>query len=71
MVAALDFPGSWISQTGLTLEEAPGGFLIKVCHTRAFPWDDVFKTLLYRDVKVCVVSKKADIYIEATPAADT
>lgn len=46
---------------------ALGGYRIKVYHTRAFPWDEVFKTLLYRDFKVYVTRHKADIYIEATP----
>ena len=59
----------YIATTG-TIEDSTDGLLIKVCHTRAFPWDDVFKTLLYRGFKVCVAAKKADIYIEATPTAD-
>ncbi len=49
------------------LNEALGGYRIKVYHTRMFPWDEVFKTLLYRDFKVYVTRHKADIYIEATP----
>jgi len=49
------------------MNEALGGYRIKVYHTRAFPWDEVFKTLLYRDFKVYVTHHKADIYIEATP----
>jgi len=49
------------------LNEAMGGYRIKVYHTRAFPWDEVFKTLLYRDFKIYVTRHKADIYIEATP----
>ncbi|HEV7299178.1 MAG TPA: hypothetical protein VGN72_07415 [Tepidisphaeraceae bacterium] len=44
-----------------------GGYRIKVYHTRAFPWDEVFKVLLYRDFKVYVTRHKADIYIEAQP----
>ena len=44
-----------------------GGYKIKVFHTRAFPWDDVFKTLLFRDFKVYVTRHKADIFIEAQP----
>ena len=47
------------------VQELPEGFKIKVYHTRAFPWDDVFKMLLYRDYKVNVSRRKADIYIEA------
>jgi hypothetical protein len=49
------------------LNEAMGGYRIKVYHTRAFPWDEVFKALLYRDFKVYVTRHKADIYIEARP----
>ena len=49
------------------INEALGGYRIKVYHTRGFPWDEVFKTLLYRDFKVYVTRHKADIYIEATP----
>ncbi|HLL90973.1 MAG TPA: hypothetical protein VK324_16855 [Tepidisphaeraceae bacterium] len=48
------------------LNEATSGYRIQVFHTRAFPWDEVFKTLLYRDYKVCVTRQKADLYIEAT-----
>jgi hypothetical protein len=50
-----------------SLNEALGGYGIKVYHTRGFPWDEVFKTLLYRDLKVSVTRHKADLYIEATP----
>ncbi len=49
------------------LNESAGGYRIKVFHTRMFPWDEVFKTLLYRGFKVYVTSHKADIYIEANP----
>ena len=49
------------------LNEALGGYRIKVFHTRAFPWDEVFKTLLFRDFKVYVTRHKADLYIEAMP----
>ena len=49
------------------LNEVMGGYRIKVYHTRAFPWDEVFKLLLYRDFKVYVTRHKADIYIEAQP----
>jgi hypothetical protein len=49
------------------LEELMGGYRIKVFHTRAFPWDEVFKVLLFRDFKVYVTRHKADIYIEAQP----
>ena len=50
-----------------SLNESMGGFRIKVYHARAFPWDEVFKILLYRDFKVYVTRHKADIYIEAAP----
>ena len=49
------------------LQETMGGFRIKVFHTRAFPWDEVFKALVYRDFKVYVTRHKADLFIEATP----
>ena len=48
------------------LQSFMGGFRIKIYHTRAFPWDDVFKTLLYRDFRVSVTRHKADLMIEAT-----
>lgn len=47
------------------VENSMGGFRIKVYHTRAFPWEQVFKLLLYRDFKVDVTRHKADLYIEA------
>jgi hypothetical protein len=50
-----------------SLNEAMGGYRIKIFHARAFPWDEVFKILLYRDFKVYVTRHKADIYIEASP----
>ncbi len=46
------------------VEEASGAYRIKVAHSRAFPWDDVFKQLLYRDYKVEVTRHKADLIIE-------
>ena len=55
-----------IADTG-GLEEVMGGYRIKVYHTRAFPWDDVFKVLLFRDFKVYVSRHKADLFIEAMP----
>jgi hypothetical protein len=48
------------------LQESMGGFRIKVFHTKAFPWDEVFKTLLYRDFRVYVTRHKADILIDAS-----
>ncbi len=55
-----------IGDTG-ALQEAMGGYRIKVYHTRAFPWDEVFKVLLYRDFRVFVTRHKADFFIEAQP----
>lgn len=55
-----------IGETGV-LEDALGAFRIKIHHTRMFPWDDVFKALLYRDFQVWVTRHKADLYIEAKP----
>ena len=49
------------------VEEANGAFRVKVAHSRAFPWDDVFKQLLYRDFKVEVTKHKADLIIEGRP----
>ena len=49
------------------IEETSGAFRIKVAHSRAFPWDDVFKQLLYRDYKVEVTKHKADLIIEGRP----
>lgn len=47
------------------LQESMGGFRIKIYHTRAFPWGEVFKALLYRDFRVHVTRHKADLLIEA------
>jgi hypothetical protein len=55
-----------IGDTG-GLQEAMGGYRIKVHHTGAFPWADVFKVLVFRDFKVYVTRHKADIFIEAEP----
>jgi hypothetical protein len=55
-----------MGDTGI-LNAASGGYRIKVFHTRAFPWDEVFKLLLYRGFKVYVNNHKADLYIEAMP----
>lgn len=54
-----------IGETGV-IQHALGGFKIKVFHTRAFPWDEVFKALLYRDYRVYVTRHKADLFIEAS-----
>lgn len=55
-----------IGDTGIVTERM-GGYRIKIFHTRGFPWDEVFKALLYRDFKVYVTREKADIFIEAQP----
>jgi hypothetical protein len=49
------------------LQDMMGGYKIKVYHTGAFPWDEVFKALLFREFKVYVTRHKADLFIEATP----
>jgi hypothetical protein len=49
------------------VQEALGGYRIKVYHTGAFPWAEVFKVLLFRGWKVYVTHHKADFYIEAQP----
>lgn len=54
-----------VGHTG-AVQQQMGGFKIKIFHSRAFPWDDVFKALLYRDFRVYVSRHKADIFIEAT-----
>lgn len=53
-----------VGETG-AVESIMSGFRIKIFHTRAFPWDEVFKLLLYRDFKVDVTRQKADLFIEA------
>lgn len=55
-----------IGETG-HLDDVTGTLRIKVYHSRMFPWDDVFKTLLYRDFQVWVTRHKADLFIEAKP----
>jgi hypothetical protein len=55
-----------VGDTGV-VQESMGGFRIKVFHTRGFPWDDVFKALLYRNFRVYLTRHKADILIEASP----
>ena len=47
------------------VEESAGAFKIKVHHGRSFPWDDLFKSLLYRDYKVSITRIKAELYVEA------
>lgn len=48
------------------VQESLGGFKIKVYHSGAFPWGEVVKALLYRDFRVSVTRRKADIFIEAS-----
>ncbi len=47
------------------VEENGGAFKIKVHHGGSFPWDSLFKALLYRDYKVTITRHKAEIFIEA------
>lgn len=54
-----------MGETGGIVESSVTTYKLKVYHTRAFPWDDVFKNLLYRGYKVAVTSHKADLFIEA------
>ncbi len=56
----------YIGDTG-AVQDVLGGYRIHVYHTRGFPWDDVFKLLLYREFKVNLGHHKADLYIEARP----
>ena len=53
-----------VGHMGAVVEEG-GVFKIKIHHGGAFPWDELFKALLYRDCKVSITRKKADLYIEA------
>jgi hypothetical protein len=55
-----------IGDTG-TVQPLMGGYKLKVYHAGAFPWDAVFKILLFRDFKVYVSRHKADLFIEAQP----
>jgi hypothetical protein len=55
-----------IGETG-GVEPMMGGYRIRIFHTGAFPWDEVFKILLFRDFKVYVNRHKADLFIEAMP----
>ncbi|HEX8915672.1 MAG TPA: hypothetical protein VF796_25180 [Humisphaera sp.] len=55
-----------IGDTG-SVQNLMGGYRIRIYHLRAFPFDEVFKTLLFRDFKVYVDRHKADIFIEAKP----
>ena len=55
-----------IGDTG-GLQEAMGGYRIRVYHSGTFPWAEVFKALLFRDFRVYVTRNKSDIFIEAQP----
>ena len=48
------------------VQESLGGFKIKIYHSRAFPWGEVVKALLYRNFRVYMTRHKADIFIEAS-----
>jgi len=48
------------------VEQNGDSFKIKVHHGGSFPWDVLFKALLYRDYKVAITRQKAEIFIEAT-----
>ena len=54
-----------IGDTG-AVQGSMGGFKIKIFHSRAFPWGDVVKALLYRNFRVSLTRNKADIFIEAS-----
>jgi hypothetical protein len=54
-----------IGDTG-AVQESLGGFKIKIYHSRAFPWGEVVKALLYRNFRVNLARHKADIFIEAS-----
>jgi len=54
-----------MGETSGLIESSATTYKLKVFHTRAFPWDDVFEHLLYRRFKVAVTSHKADLFIEA------
>ena len=54
-----------VGETG-GVQESLGGFKIKIYHSRAFPWGEVVKALLYRDFRVSLTRHKADIFIEAS-----
>ena len=54
-----------IGDTG-AVQESMGGFKIKIFHSRAFPWGEVVKALLYRNFRVSLTRSKADIFIEAS-----
>jgi hypothetical protein len=55
-----------IKVTG-TVQSSMGGYRILVHHAGAFPWEKVFKALVYRGFRVYVSSRKADLEINAEP----
>lgn len=59
-----------IAETG-AVELRPGGLCIKIFHMQAFPWDDVIKTLLYRDCEVRLTRSKADFFVHASLPASS
>jgi len=61
-----DQPAFLIGDTG-GLQQAMGGYRIKIYHSGAFPWAEVFKALVFRDFRVYVTRHKADLFIEAQP----
>lgn len=50
-------------------EAEPGKLRIRVFHARAFPWDDVFKALVYRGYEASVGADHADLFIDAVNPA--
>ncbi len=58
---------SWLIGDVGTIYQAMGGYKIAIHHAGAFPWDEVFKALLYRGFQVWVTRHKADLFIEAKP----
>lgn len=63
-----DLPGhlNYLISDTATLEESGSSLKIKIFHSRAFPWEDVFKALLFRGYAVKITNIKADLFIDAT-----
>ncbi len=63
-----DLPGhlNYLIADTASLDEEGTGLKIKIFHSRAFPWEDVFKALLYRGYAVKITNHKADLFIEAS-----
>ncbi len=55
-----------IGDTG-AVQSFLGGYRIRVFHTGAFPWEEAVKVLVFRDFKIYITRKKAEIVIEAQP----